>query len=83
MAVIPGATANASLSVAMMFDPMEVSHHRVRSRLLRALSVGRPLEVIPGVWSGSVSMSCCRITTDSTGPSTPTAQPAAGLSEKA
>lgn len=83
MAVMPGAVANPSLRVAMMLEPMEVSHHRVRSRLVRFLRVGRPLGVRPGVWVGIASRSCWRITTDSTEPSTPTAHPAAGLSENA
>lgn len=68
IAVIPGATAKPSLRVPMTLDPMAVSHHRARSRLVSVFSAGRPLEVTPGVWSGRESMSCCRITTDITEP---------------
>jgi hypothetical protein len=83
IARIPGAVANVSLSVATTLEPIEVSHHSARSRLVSALSVGRPLGVRLGAWSGSVSRSGWRSTTDNVEPSTPTAHPAAGLSENA
>ena len=81
--VIPGATAKASLAVVTTLEHMMVSHHPMRSFLVRVFSVGRPVGVVPGVRVGSESLFCWRMTIDSVDSETPSAHPAAGLSENA
>ena len=78
----------------LSFQPSEIAKFAVvlymattltyRGERIRRLFTGIvPVLVVPGVCVGSESMSCWRMTIESVPPATPTAHPAAGLSEKA